>query len=93
MTKTCIFCNEPADEVCCVSCIRLPREQQFLQLLNKLEQATRKANPHDALVTTVKQIQRVSFLTENLTYIPRKRFNSSTHHIDKIAQTYLFQCQ
>jgi hypothetical protein len=45
------------------------------------------------LTATAVQIQHALLFIEPFTYIPIKYFNPSTQNIDKIAQTYLFQCQ
>ncbi len=93
MITACVCCDEHTDATCCVTCNELPRSEQFVRLLNKLQQAATKSNPYDELTMIVKQIQRVSFLVVPIIYIPFKYFNPSVYDIDTIAQTYLSKCQ
>jgi hypothetical protein len=93
MTNICVFCNESTGDNYCTRCIKLSRKQKFVHFLNKLRHATTKINPHEELTATAVQIQHALLFIESFTYIPIKYFNPSTQNIDKIAQTYLFQCQ
>ena len=93
MSNICVFCNGSSNEACCATCTKLSRSQQFVYLLNKLQEATAKPYPHDELVTIDKRIKQLSFLTEPITYTPLKHFDPDMQHVDQIAQTYLLKCQ
>jgi hypothetical protein len=58
-----------------------------------LQKATTKTNAHGELILSVKQIEDVLIFIEPFTFIPLTHFDPFTQSIDKIAQTYLSQCQ